>query len=58
MFAPVNFHWDNCFSDQLHCTGNIFWQVHITPQGEWTIEPDLYTIIYDVVDWQIVRYEF
>jgi len=56
--APLAFHWDNVFGDNIGGTFNHYWDIHVTGPGEWTVEPNKYTMIYDYVKHETVRYEF
>lgn len=56
--APMYFHRDCFFGQSFYIGQNPFWQIHVTAPGEWTIEPDQYTMIYDWTEGKIIRYEF
>jgi hypothetical protein len=54
---PNYFNWDNCFSYNQACQPPVFWQVHVTAPGQWTLDPPQQSLIFDWQQEKIVRYE-
>jgi len=54
---PLYFNWDNVFSWGLGGTPPVYWTVHVTAPGIWTLDPPHTTMIFDYIDREVVRYE-
>ena len=54
---PLLFYWDNVFSWGLGGTPPLYWTVHVTAPGQWTLDPPQKTMIFDYIDKVVTGYQ-